>query len=494
MRTDKRYLALDVGTTAVKAALFDEAFQMLDAQVEEYTLNSLGKGIVELPAEVYWEKAKAAVRKVVKRTKTDPETIRTITAATQGETLILADEEGNALHPAVVWLDARAQEEQRLLSSQYEKEVFFEKTGIPEVTAYCPIAKILWFRNNLPEIYHAAHKILLLEDYLIFKLTNQMVTNPAVSCTTGYLDITTGRLWEGILEKNGLEREKFPEIRPCGTQVGTLSKTAAKELGLTERTVVTTGAMDQAASAIGAGNIKDGIVSETTGTCMCVAVSAKDPGLKDRNPAPVYRHGIDGLYLKVSVVQTAGLILKWFRDAFCQDLMKEGRNAYDAMSALAEAEPPLSKGVTLVPFLTGTEQNSQARGEFCGLGLETTRGCLIRAVMEAVGYMLRQKLAEMGVKEESVYALGGASKSGVWNQIKADICGRRIAVLEVEESTCLGAAMLGALAVGDIGTMEEAAKRIRVKKRYEPSEENEKRYREGYERFEELCSRALKNG
>lgn len=493
MRKDNRYLTLDVGTTAVKAALFDGDFQMTDIEVEEYTLISPGNGIVELPAEVYWEKAKAAIRKIVRRTKTDPEMIRTITATTQGETLILVDEEGNALHNAVVWLDARAQEEQKLLSSQYDKDAFFERTGIPEATAYCPVAKILWFRNNLPEIYRAAHKILLLEDYLIFKLTNQMVTNPAVSCSTGYLDITTGGWWKAILEQNGVDQEKLPEIFPCGTQVGALSENAARELGLTGRTVVTTGAMDQAASAIGAGNIRDGVVSETTGTCMCVAVSMEEPELEKWKPTPIYLHGINGLYLKVSVVQTAGVILKWFRDTFCQDLLSEGKNAYDAMSALAEGEPPLSKGVTLVPFLTGTEQNSRVRGEFCGLGLETTRGCLIRAVMEAVGYMLRQKLEEMEVKKESVYALGGASKSGVWNQIKADICDREIAVLNVEESTLLGAALLGALAVGDIRSLEETAGIVQVKKRYDPSEENKKRYQEGYAGFEKLCSRALKN-
>lgn len=482
-----KYLTLDVGTTAVKTALFDSNFQLLDLVINEYVLLTQEEGIVELPADVYWRNAVSGIRKILIRTKSSAEEIRTITCTTQGETLIPIDGEGNALHNAVVWLDARAKEESECLAKQFTKEEFFSKTGIPEITAYCPVAKLLWFKNERPDIYKAAAKFLLLEDFLIYRLTGRMVTNPAVCCSTGYLDIETGQLWKEIFLKNQLSMEKIPEVQPCGTLVAALSHEVAVCLGLTEKTMVTTGAMDQVASAVGAGNCKDGIVSETTGTCLCVAASASNPRLEQWSPVPVYIHCVKGLYLKITVVQTAGMILKWFRDEFCSDLFIDKDSAYDKMSNMAETVPPLAGGVMLVPYLTGTETNSRVRGAFTGLGLEITRECCIRAVMEAIGYTLREKLEEMQIKNEQIISLGGASKSNVWNQIKADICGKKIVALEAEESTSLGAAILGALAVGDLCSMEMAAERMRTKKSYTPITENTALYEAEYEKFRSIC-------
>jgi len=482
-----KYLTLDVGTTAVKAALFDSNFQLLDLVINEYMLLTPEEGIVELPADVYWENSVSGIRTILERTKSSAEEIRTITCTTQGETLIPIDKEGKALHNAVVWLDARAKEESECLSKQFTKEEFFAKTGIPEVTAYCPVAKLLWFKNKKPDIYEAADKFLLLEDFLIYRLTGKMVTNPSICCSTGYLNIGTGQLWKEVFLKNQLSMEKIPKILPCGTQVAALSHEVAVCLRLTEKTIVTTGAMDQVASAVGAGNWKDGIVSETTGTCLCVAASLNNPMLEQWSPVPVYSHCVEGLYLKVAVVQTAGMILKWFRDEFCPDLFIDKVSAYDKMSGMAETVPPLARGVMLVPYLTGTEANSRVRGAFTGLGLETTRECCIRAVMEAMGYTLREKLEEMQIENEQIISLGGASKSNVWNQIKADICGKKIVILEAEESTSLGAAILGALAVGDLRSMETVAEQVRTKQSYTPITENTVLYEAEYKKFRNIC-------
>ena len=155
--------------------------------------------------------------------------------------------------------------------------------------------------------------------------------------------------------------------------------------------------------------------------------------------------------------------------------------------SMAETVPPLARGVMLVPYLTGTEANSRVRGAFTGLGLETTRECCIRAVMEAMGYTLREKLEEMQMENEQIISLGGASRSNIWNQIKADICGKKIAVLEAEESTSLGAAILGALAVGDLCSMETAAVRMKTKKSYTPITENTELYEAEYEKFRNIC-------
>lgn len=484
----KFLLTLDVGTTAVKAALFDTRLNMLGVVIREYELLTPEKDLVELPAPVYWDNAVAAIQSLIADTRVQPEDIASITCTTQGETLIPIDKNGAALHHAIVWLDSRAKRESEQIAALFPKEEFYRKTGIAEVSPYCPVAKLLWLKNNLPAVYENTHRFLLLEDYLIFCLTGKAVTNPALCCTTGYFDISSNSFWAEMLDAFQLDAAKLPSVLPSGVQAGTLTPAAARQLGLPETLAVTTGAMDQVTAAIGAGNIEIGVVSETTGTCLGVLACAGASCLDAWSPISVYSHAIEGLYLKVVITQTAGMILKWFRTEFCPDFMVQGGDPYEHMSALAAAEPVLSRGVFLYPYLTGLESNPKARGAFLGVGLDTGRGCFIRAVMESVGYTLCESIDNMGLTPQCIHALGGGSKSEVWNQIKADICGTVIKVMQTEEASALGAAVLGGVAVGLFPSIQSACSLLTPKKEYRPIAENTALYTNAYQKFLSLYS------
>jgi xylulokinase len=260
----------------------------------------------------------------------------------------------------------------------------------------------------------------------------------------------------------------------------------ALSLGLHPDVIVTTGAMDQVAMAVGAGNIQPGLITETTGTCLAVGVTNTTfpPAW---SPVPVYSHYTKGLFFRINIMQTAGIVLKWFRDEFCLDLLSDRVSAFDLMSALAAQAPPLSKGVMVFPHFQGMNTNPDARGVITGLSLESGRDCLIRAILESVGYMLKESCEWLGVSASQICSLGGGSKSEVWNQIKADICNCDIRVLDVQEAALTGAAILGALAIGHFQDIRDGLGKIKSGKRYSPTQ-NTTLYRNGYEKYQEVCA------
>ena len=490
----RKLLTLDVGTTAVKVSLFGEDLKLIKSVINEYQLLTPKSDIVEMQPEVYWENAVAGIRSVMEQTKTPPEEVVCVTCTTQGETLIPVGANKQPLHNAIVWLDSRAGNEADIIAEKFDPAAFYAKTGLPEVNAYCPVSKMLWVKNNLPDIYAKTEKLLLLEDFFILKFSGEYATDPGLMCSTGYYDIVDNRVWDDILTAFSMDASKIPPVFPCGAVVGKLLPEVAGELGLSADTVVSTSAMDQISAAIGAGNTEAGIVQESTGTCLAVVATVDKPDLSKWSPVTVHCHGIAGKYIDLTVCQTAGIILKWFRNEFCHDIVAEsGEAAFERMSELAASAPPLSKGLFLFPHFTGIQAGIQApqaderaRGVFLGAGLDVGRDCFIRAIMESVGYMLRENIEMMRVEPSHVIALGGGSKSDVWCQIKANILGNKIVVMETEEIASLGAAMLGGAACGLFPDLPGAAEVFSQSKTFSPETETVAAYKRGYERYLKL--------
>ena len=481
------FLTFDVGTTAVKVSIISEELNIATTVIKEYTLETAEGGIVELDPEVYWKNAVEGVREALSKTGVAASDIVSATCTTQGETLIPVDKGGNALGNAIVWLDSRARDEAEFIASKVSDGTFYQKTGVPEINGYCPVAKLLWIKNNLPECYENTYKFLLPEDYLIYRLSGEFVTNPSVICTSGYFDINTNEIWDDIFSLTDLDKDKIPFILPCGTVVGKLCDEAVSAMGLSPDTVVTTGAMDQTAGALGCANVSEGMVSETTGTAMVIAATVKEPELDKLSSVNVYTHAIPGLFLDITMVQTAGILQKWFRDEFCKDLDK--KEAFVKMSEMAEATPPLSKGVMLYPHFTGIQEPQNdpfARGVFFGVGLDADRGCFVRAIYEGIAYALRENLEIMKLEPKKILSLGGGSKSSIWNQIKADVCSTGVEVPEESETTSLGAAILGGLAAGVFPDIETAVNRLGSGKSYVPDEENTKLYEGAYKKYTKM--------
>lgn len=495
-------LTFDLGTTSVKTCLFDRELRLLGSSTREYQVLTPGSGIVELPAHIYWDNVADGAKEAARNAGRSLSDVQAVSVSTQGETLIPVDQEGAPLHNAVIWLDERAGKEASQLSIHFPPETFYFHTGIPECTGYCPVSKLLWFKNQRPDIYEKTYKFLLLEDFILQRLTGRFVTEKSLLCTTGYFDIGTDRLWDEIFEKAELDQAKIPELLECGTVVGRVLPQVAEELGLSPEAVAVTAAMDQTAAAVGAGNLTSGIITETTGTALCIGATSDHPDMAHSARLCVYRHICPGRYLLLPTCMTAGMVLKWFKDAFCTEeiwMAKEtGRSVYALLDDIVEHTTPGANGLTLLPYFTGIIQpdnDPNARGVFFGVGLNTGKPEFLRAIFEGIAYMLRENVALIeqvsGAPVTAIRSLGGGSRSQVWRQIKADVCGVEIDSMEQEECTSLGAAILSAVALGIYpDALSAAAVGNRVKDRLFPESLLQSVYDKGFVRYQRVWKHA----
>ena len=488
-------LSLDVGTTSVKAGLFQPNGQCLASALQEYHLISNSAEEAELDPETYWWAACKTTRAVLNQAKVSPLEVLGLSISSQGETTIILNEAGQPLRKALVWLDNRATKQAETLKAKLG-DVVYSRTGIPEIVPTWPACKVLWIRENEPEIFKKIDKILLVQDYLIFRLTGRFVTDGSISCTSLYYDIIQHDWWPDALDVIGITIDQLAKVQKPGSVAGSLTQEAANILGLTPQTCVICGGMDQAVGAIGAGNIGEGVISETTGAALAIQASITDPMIDKTCQTPVYEHSIPGEYLFVPVCPTAGMTYKWFKDQFgeaeIQRAEKEGLNAYDLLNLLAEEVPAGSDGLVMLPHLMGAfspESNPSARGVFCGFTLHHQRGHFVRAIQEGVAFMLRRNLElieRSGVIIHEVRSTGGGSRGELWNQIKTDVCNRPFVLLENEDTGLVGDAILAGVACGVFKSIEEGVKAmVYVKKTIQPGK-NVAIYEAAYQRYCDL--------
>lgn len=487
-------LGLDVGTTSVKAGLFDIAGRQVAADGREYRLAHPAPDHAEIDAETWWSSAVAAVRGVLAAPGVEARDVAAMAVSSQGETIVAVDALGRPLGPALVWLDNRATAEARELAERFPNALVYDRTGIPDVNPTWPAAKLLWWRRNEPALFAAAARFLLVEDFFLHRLTGRFVTEGGVACTSMLLDIREGAWWGEVLDAVGVGPERLPEITGPASVVGELTATAAEALRLPAGLPVVAGGMDQGAGAVGVGNTGDGIVSESTGGALTVQAAVERLGGDPSRQTPVYVHSAPGRYLYCPVCPTGGMAFTWFRDQFggpeVARAAGEGRSAYDLLTALAAPIPAGADGLTMLPHLAGAfspEYVPQARGAFLGMTLAHTRGHFVRAVLEAVAFMLRRNLdlvAGAGAAATEIRSHGGGARSALWNQIKADVTGLPVVTLEGEDAAVRGDAMLAGVAVGvypDLAAADAAL--VATKGRFEPDPANRAAYDDAYARY-----------
>jgi xylulokinase len=487
-------LGIDVGTTSVKAAVYDVAGTRLAGAGREYRLHHPAPDRVEIDPATWWEAAVAAVREALATPGVAAGAVAAIGVSSQGESVTAVDAAGRPLAPALVWLDNRAMAEARELAAAFPPDVVYERTGVPDINPTWTGAKLLWLRRHEPALFAKAARFLLAEDVLVHRLTGELVTDGGIQCTTLLFDIRDGGWWPAMLDAVGVRAEQLPRIIPTGSVAGALTTAAAGALGLRAGLPVVAGGMDQGAGAIGVGNTSAGIVSESTGGALTVQATTGDPGSDPTRQTPVYVHSAPGRWLYCPVCPTGGMALTWFRDqlggAEVHGARDQSEDGYAALTALAEAVPPGCEGLTMLPHLAGAfspEYVPSARGVFAGFTLAHTRGHFVRAVLEAVAFMLRRNLELLdaaGAPAREIRSHGGGARSELWNRIKADACDRPVVTLDGEDAAVRGDAMLAGVAVGAWRGLEEAARAmVAVRARYEPDPRNRVAYDDAYARY-----------
>lgn len=492
----KLLIGLDIGTTALKAALFDTAGTLLAVSTQEYTLITPQVNYVEGSGEVYWKAFQDAVADLKEKHPIREEDEAALAISAQGETIFFLDKDGKDLRNAIVWMDNRAQEEATYLKETFGDETCYRVTGQVSFEPCWPTSKILWVRKHEPEVFERTDKFLLIEDYFIYRLTGRFATEGSLVCSSTYWDIINKTYWKGMLDVLGIREDQLAPVYESGEVVGPILPEAAKELGLIRNLTVCTGALDQAAGAIGAGNTKEGMFSETIGAALAICAPVSHPVFDPNRRMPLHYFADKDTYM-IHTFTNGGMTLRWFRDKFCPIEMQAQElglaDAYDLISREAEKIPAGSEGLVMLPHLAGSnapDVNAKAKGVWFGFTLQHTRAHFMRAVMESLGYIVKRNidaLADMGIEVKEIRSLGGGSKSPVWNQIKSDICQIPLETVSSVEAASLGAAILAGKAVGIFKDLSEAAESmVAVKDRTVPDQEQRPVYEEGYRMYQRL--------
>ena len=446
----KYLVGADIGTTSLKLCVFDTNGNTVKSITKDYTLTVSGD-TVEFPADEYVKLFCEAYSEASKDF-----CISAFAIDTQCETLIVTDEAGKPLCNAIVWLDNRAAKQAEEIKAHFGNKKVYDITGQPEITATWPAAKLLWIKENKPELFGKIKKVFLLEDYLLYKLTGNFVTEKTLQSSTIYFDIKNDCWWDEMLDFIGVKKEWLPTLCDSAEKIGEYKGAAA-----------VTSAIDQIAGALGAGVTDKSTVSEMTGTTMVVfAPSDTVPEYNPESIVPCHKN-YDGKYCLLAWTPTAGIALKWFKNNFCEDF------SFKELDGIAKDVPPGSAGLTFLPYLCGStmpKYNPEAKGCFLGLTMEHKRAHFVRSILEAVACMLKANLDYLGVTSNEIRSTGGGASSPLWCQIKADMTGKNIAVLEKGETACLGSGILAGVGVGIFSDVKSVCERtVKIKKVYTPS-------------------------
>ncbi len=493
-------LGIDIGTTAIKAALFDENGFIQGSATKEYELIALPTGEIEQNFEVYEKAFKDAISGAIAMSGAAHEDVVCLGISATGETILFIDEEDKPLRKVITWLDNRAVEEAAYLNSCFNRKEFLQRTGWSTVHPGTPAAKILWVKRHEPDIFRKSQKIVLIKDYFIFRLTGKYVSEDSLMCDSMYWDMGNRQYWPEMLEKLDVIAEMLPEVCQPGMELDTVTPEAAAEFGLNTQMRINVGGMDQACGAIGAGNIRSGMLSESTGSAL-VALSIVDEFVVDQNGiVPTFAAGIPGQYM-LHTFSTGAIVMKWFRDEFC--LMEKsvgaltGINSYALIDKEVEMVEAGSDGLIMLPYLHGKgapDLNEKAKGVFFGITSAHTKRHFSRAIMEGIAMTLRRMLEgteALGIKVREIRSLGGGAKSSAWCQIKADVLGLPVKVIKDSESApCMGAAILAGVANGMWPSVGHAVDRfVLFEKTCFPNPKLKEVYESAFKKFKELDNR-----
>ncbi|MBN2557881.1 MAG: xylulokinase [Clostridia bacterium] len=450
-------LGIDIGTSGTKTVLFDNGGNTVSSATAEYPLYQPRIGWAEQDPEDWWKAVCGTVSSVLKQSGASPGKIKGIGLSGQMHGLVLLDSGNNVLRRSIIWCDQRSGKECDEITRLVGAERLISITANPALTGFTA-SKILWVRNNEPEIYAEINKILLPKDYIRFRLTGVFATDVSDASGMQLLNIRTRRWSREMLEKLDIRREWLGEVFESCENTGTVTKRAAEATGLARGTIVAGGAGDQAAGAVGNGIVKEGIISSTIGTSGVVFAHMDKMEIDMEGRVHTFCHAVPGCWHVMGVTQGAGLSLKWFRDNFCSDEKKEaelmGVDPYVLMDKEASEIAPGAEGVLYLPYLMGERTphlDPYAKAVFFGMSAAHTKAHMLRAVMEGVACSLRdcmEIIRGMGIDAAQVRASGGGGRSPLWRQMQADMFNADICTTNSGEGPALGAAILAGVASG----------------------------------------------
>jgi len=462
-------LSIDIGTTTVKVAFFNSVGNLLAVVGKEYPTYYPKPGWAEQDPEDWWETVVEVTRTVIRKSHIDPSRIAGINVSSQRETLALIDSNGKSLGRVPIWMDRRSAPQAERIKKENDVREIYRRTGLV-VDATFTATKLLWYKENEPEVLKRAKKGLQPKDYVIYKLTGRPITDHTVASRTMLFNIVKLQWDQELFDMLKLSEyiDLFPESLNSDEIVGTLSEEAARILGLPTDIEVLAGMGDRQAEVLGAGIFESSRVEESTGTGSTTATTVDRPLLDEKMRFSVGASPIRNTWVIEAGMSTAGAILRWFRDQVAESVQQLAsstrRRAYEYLDMEAEYIPPGSNGLIVLPFFSGARSprwNPYARGVIFGLTVYHTRSHIFRAMMEGIAYEIRKILevfGELGIRPSELILMGGGAKSPTWARIKANVTKLEVVLPELLDAALAGDALITSTALGLFESHREAAK------------------------------------
>jgi xylulokinase len=493
-------LGIDVGTGGTRVLLIDQNGTVLASAIHEHTpFASPQIGWAEQDPADWWVACQSAVRKLLRQSSIPASEIACIGLTGQMHGAVLLDKNDRPLRPALIWCDQRTAEQCRYLNETVGPERLVELTSNPALTNFT-LTKLLWVRDNEPEIWRRFRSFLLPKDYVRLCLTGVRAIDVADASGTLLLDVRHRSWSREMLDAVGLDASCLPELYESQEIVGQVTEAAASLLGLRAGTPVVAGAGDQAAGAVGMGIARPGDVSATIGTSGVVFAPSDAPVTDPLGRLHAFCHAIPGRWHVMGVTQAAGLSLRWFRDTFGIGFptssaapREDHRDPYELLGEEASHVAPGADGVLWAPYLMGERTpylDPNARAALVGLAASHGRAHIIRAILEGVAFSLNDTLTifrELAIPVREIRLGGGGARSPLWRQIQADVYGQAVEIVEAEEGAAYGAALLAGVGADVWPSVEAACNAVvRVARRIDPDEKATEVMLDRYQTYRKL--------
>lgn len=483
----KYFLGIDLGTSAVKAVVFDESFAFVAKGSAGYELSAAKDGWAEQDPADWREATRTALHQAIGRAGIDAASIAGIGISGQMHGLVMLDGEGHVLRPAILWCDQRSTAECEEITSLVGRQRLVEITANPALPGFTA-SKILWVRKREPELYARCRHLLLPKDYLRFLLTGRYETEVSDASGMQLLDVPRRTWSDALLRDLDIERAWLPEVHESPDITGYVTRRAAAYFGLAYGTPVAGGAGDNAAAAIGTSTVQEGRSFTTIGTSGVLLTHTDRPCIDKQGRVHTFCHAMPEAWITMGCTLAAGESLRWFLKKILGDTL-----SFEEALALAADAPCGAHRLLYLPYLMGERSpilDSYARGTFVGLSAMHGQGDLVRAILEGVSYSLKdcyEVFGEMGITFSLMRLCGGGAKSPLWRQILADMYDCQVAMDDSAESGALGVAALAAVGTGCYSSVPAACAHLPPAAAKEtPRAEAAAYYQRGYQLYRKV--------
>lgn len=488
-------MGIDVGTTGAKAVVFDLNGEQKGCGFQEYGITYTKEGYAQQDPENIWSITKQVVRMAVNGVG---DRIGAISLSVQGDAVLPINKERNAIGPAHLGMDYRGKEEAEWCDKEIGGEKLFAITGM-RPHPMNSIIKVMWIKKHQPELYEKTWKFVTWSDYILAKLgSDEIVIDYTQASRTMAFDLKK-KVWsEELLKKMGIDYEKFAKPVASGISVGRINKALAQELAINPSAVLVTGGHDQTCASFGAGVVDEKLALDSHGTAEVLSALMETPKLTKgmyHGYYPCYCSLLPGKYFTFSLNHTAGLLLKWFAENFCEgDYQKASKNKESIYSYIFSNMPQMPSEVMVLPYMNGSGTPTcdiSQKGAFLGLTMNTSRFDVAKGIIEALSFESRlniEYLDKNDIRIRELRCVGGGARTAAGLQNKADILGMPVSSLRIREAACLGAALSAGLCMKLYRSPEEAVQIVKVQEVYEPNVQKHKIYTDRFELYKEIYS------